>query len=396
MNDQLKGTPAEPGLTESSPSSLPSQNPPPDGSQEISLLGVVNFLLRHIRLLVVLPLVTVVVALAVAAITREERYTARSTLLPPGASGQAESPLQGLASQYGLIGRSTGSSPQFYIDLLRSRRVLTEAAGAQYVRLAENGDTIRGTLSDLYEIDGGGIEDRTRSAAARLAGDVEAAVNTATGILTLETSAPWPEVAVQINRNLIRSVEAFNRDRRQTEAKAERVFVEARLDEARQNLGEAERRLEAFLEGNRYYQNAPQLVLQANRLQREVDLRQELYTSLAQALEQARIEEVRYTPVVTVVDDPEGSTSAVTQPLLLIGLAALFLGAILALAFAGVREYLVYERTQQPQKFAEFQRLTAARSFVNGYAWPLRRNKNGAAETRADVTTREAASMTED
>ena len=42
-----------------------------------------------------------------------------------------------------------------------------------------------------------------------------------------------------------------------------------------------------------------------DRLERQVSVRQELVTAMAQAYEQARVDEVRNAPVITVIDQPE-------------------------------------------------------------------------------------------
>ncbi len=46
-----------------------------------------------------------------------------------------------------------------------------------------------------------------------------------------------------------------------------------------------------------------------DRLERPVSMRQELVTAMAQAYEQARVDEVRNTPVITVIDQPESLSS---------------------------------------------------------------------------------------
>ena len=94
-----------------------------------------------------------------------------------------------------------------------------------------------------------------------------------------------------MNRRLLELVTEFNQERRQSQAAAERRFVEARREEAKGELEEAERNLQRFLEQNRSYESSPQLVFEAQRLQRSVDINQQLYTSLAQSYEQARIAE---------------------------------------------------------------------------------------------------------
>jgi uncharacterized protein involved in exopolysaccharide biosynthesis len=104
---------------------------------------------------------------------------------------------------------------------------------------------------------------------------------------------------------MLRLVSEFNLNRRQTKAGADRRFVETRVRESLDSLRGAEAALEAFLQRNREYRNSPQLVFAYDRLDREVRMRQQLYTTLIQSYESARIDEVRNTPVITVMEAPD-------------------------------------------------------------------------------------------
>jgi capsule polysaccharide export protein KpsE/RkpR len=70
-------------------------------------------------------------------------------------------------------------------------------------------------------------------------------------------------------------------------------------------LRASEDRLLAFSQANRRIQDSPDLIAQRARLERDVTMQQQIYTTLAQAYEQAKIEEVRDTPVLTVITPPE-------------------------------------------------------------------------------------------
>src|SRR5690242_11043905 len=84
---------------------------------------------------------------------------------------------------------------------------------------------------------------------------------------------------------------------------AERQFVEARVTEAQNALHAAEERLSDFKTRNKVI-GSPELSLEQDRLQREVTLRQQVYTNLVQNEEEARIREVRDTPVITILESP--------------------------------------------------------------------------------------------
>jgi hypothetical protein len=82
---------------------------------------------------------------------------------------------------------------------------------------------------------------------------------------------------------------------------------------------------------------APQLVLQEDRLRREVSLRQQVVSGLAQGLEQARLEESRNLPVITIVEAPVRPALPDSRRLVLKALfAAIVSGtALLGLVLAG-------------------------------------------------------------
>ena len=81
----------------------------------------------------------------------------------------------------------------------------------------------------------------------------------------------------------------------------EREFVEGRLAQSMAELTDAEARYEAFLTSNRLF-DSPQLSFERDRHEREVNMLQQVVTSLRTSAEQARIEAVRNTPAITVLD----------------------------------------------------------------------------------------------
>ena len=243
-------------------------------------------------------------------------------------------------------------------------------ARTEYTFKTPAGEAMKGTLDALLRAKGDTPEIRLRRTLQALRDRVDVSVGLKTGIVTLAVRMPWPELATQVNRRMLELVDSYNLTRRQTRAAAERHFVEGRLAEARKELEGIEAELERFFERNRSYQQSPQLVFEANRLQRRVDLRQQVYSSLAQSYENARIEEVRNTPVTTVITRPEGSALPVTSNLVLDLFLGLLLGAAIALVIIFTREYLEVQRQRHPADYAEFASLRSSvfRSFARARA----------------------------
>jgi uncharacterized protein involved in exopolysaccharide biosynthesis len=231
------------------------------------------------------------------------QYTSVTTFVPQ--SRRQTSSLSGLAAQFGLSVPATdgGQSPAFYVDLLTSREILGPTAMARY---AVGGDAKSDTVLAVYLGARGKTPEQLRDrGAVSLRNHISAVNNIKTGVVTLKVTTNDPRLSSAVATRLLAALDGFNQDRRRTQAVAERQFTERRLAEVASELRAAENAAQNFLQRNRDYRSSPELTFAYDRMSREVTMRQQLYTSLAQAYEQAKIEEVRDTPVISVVERPE-------------------------------------------------------------------------------------------
>lgn len=331
-------------------------------------LAVAGLLLRRWPLLLAVPLLTAAIAVIIAMALRD--YTARSRFLPQASSADVGR-LAGLAAQMGFVigGDGAEGSPDFYVDLVSSGEVLRPALEREYhfARRPGSVDSLSGTYLDLAGIEGDTPEQRLRNGEDRLRNDVAASASVKSGVVTLRTSAKYPGLAEALNAAILERIAAFDRERRQASARAERTFVEARLEAAKRDLEAAESGLAAWLERNRR-PDSPRLMIGLERLQRQVTLRQEVYAALAQAYEQARIEEVRNTPVITIVDRPDGSARP-TRRLLVVALLGLLVGAVATTAFLIAGEYVARRSdSDDMQELRSVLKVRGQRASVGGAA----------------------------
>src|SRR5207245_1573905 len=127
-----------------------------------------------------------------------------------------------------------------------------------------------------------------------------------TGVVRLEVHTRDEALSAEMANRFIQLVNDYNLKRRQSQAGAERQFIEGRLAQAAGELSSAEESLAVFYRHNRRFQDSPDLAAREAQLQRRVTLRQQLYITLSQNYEAARIDEVRNTPVITIVESPVG------------------------------------------------------------------------------------------
>lgn len=324
---------------------------------------ILAFVLRHIRLLVFLPLGTAVTIAALFLLTGRP-YSAHSAFaLATSATNMSR--FAGLAAQFGMsFGNRPSESVDFYGVLLKSGDVLREVVLSEYT-LVEGPDTVRGTLLDLIPNKGKTDERRIAIAIRQLRKNVAVSTDMFAGTVSLKVTNSNAALAEQINRRLLDIANAYNVERRKKMAADEREFFEARVQDAQEELYEAEKALETFMAENRAYSSSPTLMAEAARLQRRVDLRQQVYTSLVQAYDQARVDEVRNTASISVVETPEGTARPATR-LLFVLFAGGFIGGAIALSLSGLREFMDRQRANDPDRYQELEALwrTAFRRVV--------------------------------
>lgn len=322
---------------------------------DLTLISLVDFLLRHRRPILGTGLAAFLLV-GVYTFVRHRTYTSTARFMPQATTEGALARLSGLAASFGVAVPSSdpGASPTFYADLLQSRDVLRRTVETPYTVLTR-GDTLRGTLVELLDAHGKTPARRRDAAAKDLLENLDVRVGRETGTVDLEVTMPWPDLARQVAVHMIDQVSDFNLHRRQTKAGAERRFVEARLAEAADSLRAAELRLEGFLQRNREYRNSPQLTFTYDRLDREVNMQQQVYTTLAQSYEAARIDEVRNTPVITVVEAPDLPSGPDPRLALVKGVLAGLLGLGLGAFFAALRQALggALGKARQPRPAEE-------------------------------------------
>jgi uncharacterized protein involved in exopolysaccharide biosynthesis len=335
------------------------------GGREVSILALVNILLRQ-RWVVVTSTLAVASLVSLVSLALPRTHSSAGRFLPE-ADNSNMTRLSGLAAQFGLTVPGTGGqqSPEFYVALLRSREILGTIAVDTFQFVAVTGrawwrDTVRmsGTPIELFEINPEGpLAKRRDLAIERLLAETSAEADRETGLVRWRVTTPWPELSRLMADRMLELVVTFDLEKRQSQAGAERRFIEGRVQATQEELRDAENELEAFLRQNREFARSPSLRFEHDRLERKVVLLQQVVTSLIQSFEQARVDEVRNTPSITVVDEPEIPARPDRRYLILKGLLGLTFGGVLGVVIALVRETMSGGRGVTTDEFREFMRL---------------------------------------
>lgn len=299
-------------------------------SDEISVLELVRTVWRRRRLVLALPVASLLLIVAVT-LLRHPRYTVATSFLLQG--GPSPSSASGLAARFGVVlpQSDPGQSPQFYGELVMSNELLRQLVLATYSL-----DSISAPrdLVDFFSASGDSQQQRVEDAIRQLRKSIRVTPSDETGLVRIEVTTKCAEISLQVASRMLEALNQFNIRRRQQTAAAERQFTQERTQEAALALRASEDSLQMFLQRNRQFQSSPELLFEHDRLSRRVAMRQALYTTMIQSLDNARLEEVRNTPLIAVVEPPRRPSRPDRRFLLVKGVLALILGSVAGVAGA--------------------------------------------------------------
>lgn len=320
-----------------------TQEPLNGGEELVQVVGFADLMASVVarrRFVAILSVVGLIVGV-VTAILLPPRYTAESRIV--GVAGSRTSLLSGLAGLAGVAGMagdlgislggsSAQMSPEFYVDLLQSREIRETLLETPFP--VDGDSTRRRRLIDQLGIRGRTEALRLYKGLRYLERRTSVEATDKSGIVDVKLALPEPRLAAAATNRLIALLNEFNLTRLQFQSRQQRVFAEGRLHEAEAELRAAEQDQLAFAERNRSISNSPALQVEAARLQRVVDAKQVVYTTLTRAYEEARIAEAKDIPTLTVIDRAEPPARR-SQPrpwlIVLIGLVG---GALLGIGGA--------------------------------------------------------------
>jgi uncharacterized protein involved in exopolysaccharide biosynthesis len=225
-------------------------------------------------------------------------YEASVTLVEAGSSDLGTmSPQLGLMEQqFGLrLGAST-SGVATYPEIVRSRQLLTRVLGQRFPTARQ------GTVLLLDRLTRPAPAARRLDVAIRkLRQSMDVALDRRTNILTVRVSLDDPVLAAAVASAACATLQDIVVHSMNTQAGANRRFIEARAAEARRDLARAEDALRAFRQNN-LRGSSPRLLTEEGRLARETRTQEEVMLTLTRQYEIARVEEQKNVPVINVLD----------------------------------------------------------------------------------------------
>ncbi len=240
------------------------------------------------------------------ALLKQRTFTVHASFMPEDGTSALAS-YAALAAQIGIpLQASTDNtqSPEYYAYLLQSNPLARQVVQLSF-RVATDSGVVTAPLPAFFRIVDPPGNLRTVRTITALRRAMKVQNDARVGLIHLSVKTRWPDLSEALADSLITRLDLMNRDVRSTQAGAERRFTEGRLTATRDDLRLAENTYQTFLEQNRDINSSPALTFQGARLQRSVNDWEQLVVNLRQAYEQARLQEVRTTPILSIIERPE-------------------------------------------------------------------------------------------
>ena len=244
----------------------------------------------------------IAITVTLASFLVRNKYTAAAVILPDIdilTAAQKFGSLQDIASSVGFnIGVTSPS--QLYSDILVSETILRPVIFRRYVTSSSNQPL---NLIEFWGYDSDDSLKNYERCLKRLREKViNIDVNKKTGILTLAVETTESTLSSDIVNAMVTQLDVYQRNFRRTNAYEQRKFLDQRMGEVQADLERSENELQDFREKNRRILDSPLLSLQESRLGRSVDVNTALYLELRKQYELVKLDEIKNTPVVQVLD----------------------------------------------------------------------------------------------
>lgn len=236
---------------------------------------------------------------------RQDLFISTSKITSSHNTGGQLSQMSNIASSFGITNPFSNSNEKYvYTDLIRSRYITlplleekVSVNGGKYLALY----ILLTNSQDLHGVS----EDQIKEIAHyRLLDMIKVNEDKKSGIFTINIVSDDPLFSYEINSRLIKSIDTHQKSHFKQKSFKTRLFIEKRISETKIELTKSENDLKSFMDSNRRIENSPTLLLEQQRLQRDVNVLTQVFTALKQQLESTKIEEVRDSDYVVIVDPP--------------------------------------------------------------------------------------------
>tara|TARA_Y100001970_G_C14136709_1_gene804683 strand:+ start:68 stop:1138 length:1071 start_codon:yes stop_codon:yes gene_type:complete len=310
----------------------------PSKGDILSFSEIILTLAKNFKIIIFLPSVLCVLQIIYVQFLAAPVFISQAKILSSSNSGVSQA--AGIAAQFGIsIPQISDEQEWVYPEIVKSRKISklmlkrrfdTNEFGSQKLLLQI---LTYGNRQPEF-----GIDTLIKFGVGKMQSMIEIKKNG--NFYDLSIKAKEPIFARDLATALIEELDAHQKKYNKSKTSEARLFIEERIDETRKELESAEEKLKNFRDRNRRIENSPSLQLEETRLVREASVLTGVYTTLKQQLETTKIEEVKESNYVIVLDPPEAPLDRAYPRKKMMVIFTGIIGLFLGVAFALIRGYL--------------------------------------------------------
>ena len=270
-------------------------------------------------------------------------YSAGISLFPAENKSSSSSQLQSLALSAGV---NLDQNDQSYniTDVAKSRRVAEKVLSNKW----NNINLENKTLISFWKLDEAGIlskffnqtytnEDLLNKGLKKYFMLLDVKEDRRTGLIQVNIEMESPNLAAEVANFIGSEIQSYIQKQNTVKAVKEKLFIRGRLVVVKGELEKLEEDLKEFKERNRGYEVSPELFMIYSQKFREAEAKQQVYVTLQQQLELARISEVKQTPIINILDEARPPVSKSRPNRAIISLLSLLAGFLFGASISIIR-----------------------------------------------------------
>lgn len=267
--------------------------------KEFSFITFYFKLFEHRWLIILLIVLGVIAGAAFTKFTYKENYIVSTSMLlqPPRKVSDSKDYLGSIQTKDMLNNT--------YSVVLNSNDFLKSIVLSDY-NIPENGNKIKANLLKYFKTDDISIAIDTVKSMVNIRCDKR------TGVLVLEYTSTYPDIAAQILNNIVAQINTFYNYRFNSNSMRNLEFVEKSIASGKKELDEAKNNLATFIERNKQlkialknrdqYPEYYQCIEAMEKLQENVELKRKSYSVLLTKSESLKLEISENAPYVTLIE----------------------------------------------------------------------------------------------
>jgi uncharacterized protein involved in exopolysaccharide biosynthesis len=261
-------------------------------------------------------------------------YRAETSILPEISK---EMGMAGMSMLREATGLTLGEIPvsKLYPMIVRSERILGAVLSHKYKTSASEEEV---DLVEYWEISGDSENIRFEQVMKKLRERMTVNFDTRLGTVIIGVEMEEPQLAADVANRITTELDDYTRTKRRTNATLQREFIEERLKEVEGTLKKSEVALKDFREKNRRILDSPQLMLEQERLARDVQINSTVFVELKKQLEVVKIEEIKNIPIINVLDPARPPVQRSSPVRRQVALIAFFLSLAIGVSVAGFKD----------------------------------------------------------